>query len=209
MCLMDCVLISACSTNTGCGSPQRPACPHELQVYYIIKHLDPVMKFDIVEKLALMTASIVHDVDHMGLNNSFHLKCDTPMGILSSSAGIESVLEIHHCKLAIEILSIPDHNVFHVLSEEESTRCPLCCPCGPVPPGFLPKSFSPKSKGLRTCPPENPKMAKSFAKTGPQRGRATGAAQNDSPASTKTSFGYIKPSSVLKEFFFYQNLKES
>ena len=40
-------------------------------------------------------------------------------------------------------------------------------------------------------------MAKSFVKRGPQCGRATGTTQNDSP-STKTSFDYIKPSSVPK-----------
>ena len=91
-------------------------------VYYILKCLGPVVHFDAVEKLALMTAAVVHDVDHMGLNNSFHLKCDTPMGILSSSAGIDSVLEIHHCNLAIELLSLPHHNVFGCLDDPDRTR---------------------------------------------------------------------------------------
>eukprot|EP00668_Euglena_longa_P002613 GGOE01003056.1.p1 GENE.GGOE01003056.1~~GGOE01003056.1.p1 ORF type:complete len:1034 (+),score=354.57 GGOE01003056.1:110-3211(+) len=89
-------------------------------MFYLIKFLDDVVHFDPVQKLALMVAATVHDVDHMGLNNSYHLKCDTPMGILYSSVGIDSVLEIHHCNVAFDILSQPEHNVFESLSEADN-----------------------------------------------------------------------------------------
>jgi cAMP-specific phosphodiesterase len=56
----------------------------------------------------------------MGLNNSFHLKCDTPMGILSSVAGTTSVLEVHHCNLAIQVLAQEECNVFHCLNKTQA-----------------------------------------------------------------------------------------
>ncbi|CAJ1020856.1 putative 3'5'-cyclic nucleotide phosphodiesterase, partial [Leishmania utingensis] len=50
-----------------------------------------------------------------GVNNSFYLKTDSPLGILSSASGNNSVLEVHHCSLAIEILSDPTADVFEGL----------------------------------------------------------------------------------------------
>ena len=64
------------------------------------------------ECFTLLVTSIVHDLDHMGVNNSFHLKTDSPLGILSSATGNTSVLEVHHCNLAIDILLDPTSNVF-------------------------------------------------------------------------------------------------
>ena len=42
----------------------------------------------------------------MGLNNSFHTKVETPLGFLSTASGTTSVLEVHHCNLALEILAM-------------------------------------------------------------------------------------------------------
>ena len=64
------------------------------------------------ECFTLLVTAIVHDLDHMGVNNSFHLKTDSPLGILSSATGNTSVLEVHHCNLAIDILTDPTSNVF-------------------------------------------------------------------------------------------------
>jgi len=68
--------------------------------------------------LMLMVASIAHDVDHMGLNNSFHFRAETPLGILSARTGASSVLEVHHCNIALEVLSCPEADVFAVLPSE-------------------------------------------------------------------------------------------
>lgn len=65
----------------------------------------------------LLVTALVHDLDHMGLNNSFYLKTDSPLGILSSASGNTSVLEVHHCNLAVEILSDPDSDVFEGLDD--------------------------------------------------------------------------------------------
>ena len=83
-----------------------------------------------LECFVLLITALVHDLDHMGLNNSFHLKTDSPLGILSSSSGNNSVLEVHHCNLAIEILSDDAANVFKGLSPAEVTyafRCLIDC----------------------------------------------------------------------------------
>ncbi|GET87340.1 cAMP specific phosphodiesterase, putative [Leishmania tarentolae] len=72
-----------------------------------------------LECYVLLVTALVHDLDHMGVNNSFYLKTDSPLGILSSASGNNSVLEVHHCSLAIEILSDPAADVFEGLSGED------------------------------------------------------------------------------------------
>nr|AAR88145.1 class I phosphodiesterase PDEB2 [Leishmania major] len=72
-----------------------------------------------LECYVLLVTALVHDLDHMGVNNSFYLKTDSPLGILSSASGNNSVLEVHHCSLAIEILSDPAADVFEGLSGQD------------------------------------------------------------------------------------------
>ncbi|KAG5509329.1 hypothetical protein GH5_06419 [Leishmania sp. Ghana 2012 LV757] len=72
-----------------------------------------------LECYVLLVTALVHDLDHMGVNNSFYLKTDSPLGILSSASGNNSVLEVHHCSLAIEILSDPAADVFEGLNGED------------------------------------------------------------------------------------------
>eukprot|EP01065_Artemidia_motanka_P003036 TRINITY_DN11435_c0_g1_i1.p1 TRINITY_DN11435_c0_g1~~TRINITY_DN11435_c0_g1_i1.p1 ORF type:complete len:1120 (+),score=366.91 TRINITY_DN11435_c0_g1_i1:95-3454(+) len=72
-----------------------------------------------MDALALLFAALFHDIDHMGLNNSFQLKAETPLGVLSSSSGSRSVLEVHHCNLTIDLMSNPDCNIFCNLTKDE------------------------------------------------------------------------------------------
>lgn len=76
-----------------------------------------------LECFTLLICSLSHDLDHMGLNNSFHLKTDSPLGILSSASGNGSVLEVHHCNIAVQILSEPENDVFEGVSIEEKAQC--------------------------------------------------------------------------------------
>lgn len=76
-----------------------------------------------LECFTLLICSLSHDLDHMGVNNSFHLKTDSPLGILSSASGNGSVLEVHHCNIAIEILSDPENDVFEGVSVGEKAQC--------------------------------------------------------------------------------------
>jgi cAMP-specific phosphodiesterase len=73
-----------------------------------------------LECFVLLIAALCHDLDHMGLNNNFHLKTDSPLGILSSASGNKSVLEVHHCNLAVEILQDPTSNMFEALDRESA-----------------------------------------------------------------------------------------
>eukprot|EP01061_Rhynchopus_euleeides_P008928 TRINITY_DN18069_c1_g3_i1.p1 TRINITY_DN18069_c1_g3~~TRINITY_DN18069_c1_g3_i1.p1 ORF type:complete len:585 (+),score=168.44 TRINITY_DN18069_c1_g3_i1:36-1790(+) len=63
--------------------------------------------FTSVEMLTLMVAAMFHDADHHGLNNQFHLKSKHPSSILleTTSSDVHSVLEIHHCNVAIQVLT--------------------------------------------------------------------------------------------------------
>eukprot|EP01061_Rhynchopus_euleeides_P008029 TRINITY_DN17097_c0_g3_i1.p1 TRINITY_DN17097_c0_g3~~TRINITY_DN17097_c0_g3_i1.p1 ORF type:complete len:998 (+),score=333.60 TRINITY_DN17097_c0_g3_i1:66-2996(+) len=72
----------------------------------------PQGTFTKLEEFVLLICGICHDVDHMGLNNSFHYKAETPLGILSSATGGSSPLEIHHCNYSIEILQKGEYNIF-------------------------------------------------------------------------------------------------
>eukprot|EP00672_Neobodo_designis_P028207 CAMPEP_0174840840 /NCGR_PEP_ID=MMETSP1114-20130205/8931_1 /TAXON_ID=312471 /ORGANISM="Neobodo designis, Strain CCAP 1951/1" /LENGTH=1084 /DNA_ID=CAMNT_0016075007 /DNA_START=45 /DNA_END=3299 /DNA_ORIENTATION=+ len=75
-----------------------------------------------LDEFVLLVTAVVHDLDHMGLNNSFHLKTDSPLGMLSSASGNNSVLEVHHCNLAIEILNDPAKDVFCGLDTDQKTH---------------------------------------------------------------------------------------
>jgi cAMP-specific phosphodiesterase len=72
-----------------------------------------------IERFALLIAALVHDIDHPGVNNSFHLKAKTAIGILASIVGQTSVLEAHHAALAIDILRTPGTDIFGAMGEEE------------------------------------------------------------------------------------------
>eukprot|EP01064_Diplonema_japonicum_P034318 TRINITY_DN7076_c0_g3_i2.p1 TRINITY_DN7076_c0_g3~~TRINITY_DN7076_c0_g3_i2.p1 ORF type:complete len:528 (+),score=83.49 TRINITY_DN7076_c0_g3_i2:1251-2834(+) len=87
--------------------------------YCYIKHGGLNTVLDDLHCFILMLTALVHDVDHMGLNNSFHFKTETPMGILSNSTGSTSVLEVHHCNLTIDILSDPECNVLKGMTKED------------------------------------------------------------------------------------------
>eukprot|EP01062_Namystynia_karyoxenos_P037496 TRINITY_DN2728_c1_g1_i1.p1 TRINITY_DN2728_c1_g1~~TRINITY_DN2728_c1_g1_i1.p1 ORF type:complete len:1163 (+),score=310.54 TRINITY_DN2728_c1_g1_i1:122-3490(+) len=76
--------------------------------------------------LAVFVAALFHDCDHHGLNNNFHLKADTPLSLLmkntSGSDGVSSVLEVHHCNVAIEVLAEPEVDVFAALDDSDRSQ---------------------------------------------------------------------------------------
>jgi cAMP-specific phosphodiesterase len=93
------------------------------QTVYTFMHEGRVMSsITELDQFVLLVTALVHDLDHMGLNNSFHLKTDSPLGMLSSASGNNSVLEVHHCNLAIEILNDPQKNVFCGLTDVQQTH---------------------------------------------------------------------------------------
>eukprot|EP01006_Ploeotia_vitrea_P048804 TRINITY_DN67274_c5_g2_i1.p1 TRINITY_DN67274_c5_g2~~TRINITY_DN67274_c5_g2_i1.p1 ORF type:complete len:916 (+),score=76.39 TRINITY_DN67274_c5_g2_i1:94-2841(+) len=76
-----------------------------------------------LDTFVLIVSALLHDIDHMGLNNSFHLKAETPLGVLCAASGAQSVLEVHHCNLSIELLAISECNPFVNLSHDVASDC--------------------------------------------------------------------------------------
>lgn len=72
---------------------------------------------DDLDVFVLLVSALCHDMDHMGVNNAFHSKAETPLGLLYTASGAGSVLETHHCSVAIAILTDPRFNVFAGLDE--------------------------------------------------------------------------------------------
>jgi hypothetical protein len=67
--------------------------------------------------LALLIAAICHDANHDGFASSYNLQAQTPLGILFKN---QSVMEMHHCSVAIRVISDPDRNIFEGLSPAET-----------------------------------------------------------------------------------------
>ncbi|ORX46869.1 hypothetical protein BCR36DRAFT_331038 [Piromyces finnis] len=72
-------------------------------------------QFDI---LVMLVSCICHDIDHRGTNNQFQVSAKTMLSIESS----DSTMERHHFNHTINILSLPDHNIFKNLSKEDYKR---------------------------------------------------------------------------------------
>ncbi|CAK8673759.1 unnamed protein product [Clavelina lepadiformis] len=65
---------------------------------------------------ALLTAAVCHDVDHPGLNNSYHSHARTPLAILYN---YQSILEQHHFAVACRILSNKERNIFRNVNNRD------------------------------------------------------------------------------------------
>ena len=70
-------------------------------------------KFDL---LALLTSAVCHDANHDGFTNVYNVKAERPLGILFKN---QSVMETHHCEMAIqiltkEVLDIPKHGCINL-----------------------------------------------------------------------------------------------
>ena len=65
-----------------------------------------------IELLAICVAAMCHDAGHQGFNNVYNVNAETPLGILFKD---QSVMETHHCTVAIRIISAPECNIFHAL----------------------------------------------------------------------------------------------
>jgi len=79
----------------------------------IVSGLDTV--FTPFELFALFVSSICHDANHDGFTNVFNIKAQTPLGILFKN---QSVMETHHCAIAIDIMSKDSNNLFYTLTAE-------------------------------------------------------------------------------------------
>jgi hypothetical protein len=65
------------------------------------------------ELLGLVVAAICHDANHDGFTNVYNVQAETPLGILFKN---QSVMETHHCSVAIRVLSQEGNNIFQSMS---------------------------------------------------------------------------------------------
>uniref|UniRef100_A0A1I8FWH6 Phosphodiesterase n=1 Tax=Macrostomum lignano TaxID=282301 RepID=A0A1I8FWH6_9PLAT len=72
-----------------------------------------------LDKLALLVASICHDLDHRGTDNKFQRLTLSPLAQLYSS----SMLERHHFNQCIMLLSINGCDILSSLSQSQYERC--------------------------------------------------------------------------------------
>ncbi|EAY20657.1 3'5'-cyclic nucleotide phosphodiesterase family protein [Trichomonas vaginalis G3] len=79
-----------------------------------ISHLDE--KIPKVELFALLVAAICHDLNHDGFTNDYNVKAETPLGILFKN---QSVMEMHHCEVTIDIMSNDQCNLFSALPPQQ------------------------------------------------------------------------------------------
>ena len=68
------------------------------------------------ELLGFIVSAICHDANHDGFTNVYNEKAETPLGILFKN---QSVMETHHCTVAISVLSKEECNIFSALTAEQ------------------------------------------------------------------------------------------
>ncbi|KAH8871162.1 cGMP-dependent 3',5'-cyclic phosphodiesterase [Schistosoma japonicum] len=90
-------------------------------IYVCIKNLPLANKqLEDIEILALFVASLCHDIDHRGTNNSFQVQSKSVLAALYSSEG--SVLERHHFSQTICVLNTDGCNIFENVSKEDYSQ---------------------------------------------------------------------------------------
>ena len=65
---------------------------------------------------AALFAAIIHDYDHPGINNSFHIKTQTYLATLYND---RSVLENRHVSSVFELMKLPKFNVLSAFTEDQ------------------------------------------------------------------------------------------
>lgn len=61
-------------------------------------------------------AAAVHDIDHPGLNNGYHVNAASPLAVTYSDS---SVLERHHLAVAFRLLQRPECNIVEYMTRPQ------------------------------------------------------------------------------------------
>lgn len=83
---------------------------YEIRITNLLNILD---KFEL---FGFLVAAICHDANHDGFTNTFNEKAQTPLGILYKN---QSVMETHHCTIAITVISKEECNLFSGLNSDQ------------------------------------------------------------------------------------------
>ncbi|XP_052792233.1 cAMP and cAMP-inhibited cGMP 3',5'-cyclic phosphodiesterase 10A-like [Mya arenaria] len=73
------------------------------------------VQFSRLEKMGMIVGGICHDLDHRGFSNEFFRKTRQPLAALYST----SIMEQHHYKQTVTILSAEGHDIFSHLTSEQ------------------------------------------------------------------------------------------
>jgi hypothetical protein len=84
--------------------------------YFLIRVSDT---FDFVEKLALLYAALIHDVEHLGVPNMTLVKKRHPFARLYND---QSVAENHSLALGLELIERPGFDLLESFTEEEKLK---------------------------------------------------------------------------------------
>jgi 3',5'-cyclic-nucleotide phosphodiesterase len=95
------------------------ACDVTQCVFFMVSRAALISSFEAWEIFTLLTAAVCHDTNHLGVNNAFNVKAETPLGILYKE---QSVLEIHHVHESFPVIQHPDINLFGVFQGPQLSR---------------------------------------------------------------------------------------
>jgi hypothetical protein len=76
----------------------------------------PKCTYSSLELLSLFVSAAIHDIDHGGLNNNYHMRTKSELAIRYSDS---AVMERHHLSVGFRILLIPENNIVSHLSDDE------------------------------------------------------------------------------------------
>ncbi|KAH0624808.1 hypothetical protein JD844_032631 [Phrynosoma platyrhinos] len=88
-------------------------------MYSMISLCNLQVKISQMDILILMTASVCHDLDHPGYNNTYQINARTELAVRYNDI---SPLENHHCAVAFQILTQPECNIFSSVDKEQFKR---------------------------------------------------------------------------------------
>ncbi|XP_043093529.1 cGMP-specific 3',5'-cyclic phosphodiesterase isoform X2 [Puntigrus tetrazona] len=88
-------------------------------MFALVQTTELKSNFSSLEVLALMIASLCHDLDHRGVNNSYIERTNQPLAQLYG----HSSLEHHHYDMCLLILNIPGSQILSSLSLNEYRTC--------------------------------------------------------------------------------------
>ncbi|KAM6447416.1 high affinity cGMP-specific 3',5'-cyclic phosphodiesterase 9A isoform 3-T3 [Liasis olivaceus] len=88
-------------------------------MYSMISLCNLQAKISQMDILMLMTASVCHDLDHPGYNNTYQINARTELAVRYNDI---SPLENHHCAVAFQILAQPECNIFSSVDKEQFKR---------------------------------------------------------------------------------------
>eukprot|EP00667_Euglena_gracilis_P004466 EG_transcript_4490 len=68
------------------------------------------------DAFAAIISGTIHDFDHPGFNNNFHVRTNAYLALLYND---RSVLENHHCAAVFDLMKDPKYNLLHSLNAEQ------------------------------------------------------------------------------------------